>query len=63
MSERQLNKETERKKMNLIIEYVPPKAAETKEEEKNRLVRFITLFAQVGFKEISLNPNTRIKIN
>ena len=46
----------------LKVEYVVPKEDITEEENRSRLLRFITLFSQVGFREISLNPETTIDI-
>ena len=45
----------------LKVEYVPPREDISDEENHARLVRFVTLFAQVGFREIALNPETKIK--
>ena len=47
----------------LKVEYVVPREDITEEENRNRLLRFITLFSQVGFREISLNPETNIKLD
>lgn len=47
----------------LKVEYVKPREDISLEEDHARLVRFITLFAQVGFREISLNPETNIKLD
>lgn len=47
----------------LKVEYIPPREDISDEENHTRLVRFVTLFAQVGFREISLNPETKIKLN
>lgn len=47
----------------LKVEYVVPREDIAEEENRNRLLRFITLFSQVGFREISLNPKTNIKLD
>lgn len=47
----------------LKINYVKPREDVSEEENRNRLLRFITLFSQVGFREISLNPETNIKLD
>ncbi len=47
----------------LKVEYVPPREDISDEENHARLVRFVTLFAQVGFREVALNPETKIKLN
>lgn len=46
----------------LKVEYVVPREDVTEEENRSRLIRFITLFSQVGFREISLNSETNIDI-
>lgn len=46
----------------LKVEYVKPKKDVDPKEEHKRLVRFVTLFAQVGFQELFLNPETSIDI-
>ena len=45
------------------VNYVKPKEDVSEEENRSRLLRFITLFSQVGFREISLNPDTNIKLD
>lgn len=45
----------------LKVEYIPPREDISDEENHARLVRFVTLFAQVGFREVALNPETKIK--
>lgn len=42
-------------KLNVI--YVEPTITMNADEERQQLTRFITLFAQVGFKELALNEN------
>ncbi len=47
----------------LKVEYIKPQEVYNEQEEHKRLVRFVTLFTQVGFRELSLNPdNTSIKL-
>ncbi len=47
----------------LKVEYIKPQEVYNEQEEHKRLVRFVTLFTQVGFKELCLNPdNTPIKL-
>lgn len=48
---------------SLKVEYVIPREDITEEENRSRLLRFITLFSQVGFREISLNHETNIKLD
>jgi hypothetical protein len=52
-----------RETTGLKVEYIKPRDDYNEQEEHARLVRFVTLFSQVGFKEISLNPNTTIHLN
>lgn len=47
----------------LKVKYIEPREQSTKQEDHNRLVKFVTLFSQIGFQEISLNPNTNIELN
>ena len=47
----------------LKVRYVKPREDISEEENHKRLVKFITLFAQVGFREVSLNPETKIKLD
>lgn len=46
----------------LKVNYAKPREDVSEEENRSRLLRFITLFSQVGFREISLNPETTINI-
>ena len=47
----------------LKVEYIKPQEIYNEHEEHKRLVRFVTLFTQVGFRELCLNPeNTSIKL-
>ena len=39
----------------LKVEFVAPNEDENKHDEHLRLVKFVTLFSQVGFKEFTLN--------
>lgn len=48
-------------KTSLNVVYVEPQIEITKEEADKQLTHFITLFAQVGFREYALNKNTPIK--
>lgn len=50
-----------RKYSELKVEYIEPREDISPEEDRKRLARFISLFAQVGFKEFYLNPETNIK--
>jgi hypothetical protein len=47
----------------LKIEYIEPAVEYDGRKEHARLVRFVSLFAQVGFQEIALNPSTTIHKN
>ena len=49
--------------MALKVEYIKPREDISEEENRTRLIRFVTLFAQVGFREICLNPETKIKLD
>ncbi len=51
------------KTTGLKVEYVPPSKEGSEQEEHTRVVKFITLFAQVGFKELYLNSETNIKFD
>lgn len=44
-------------KTSLNVVYVKPQITMSKEERQTQLTKFITLFAQVGFREIALNEN------
>lgn len=44
----------------LKVEYIKPREEFSEQEEHARLVNFVSLFAQVGFKELYLNPETTI---
>lgn len=46
----------------LKVEYIEPQIDFCEAAEHKRLVNFVTLISQVGFKEICLNPNTNIKL-
>ena len=48
--------------VGLKVNYIKPREDISEEENHIRLVKFITLFSQVGFREIALNPETNIKI-
>ena len=47
----------------LKVEYIIPRELENEQEEHARLVKFVTLFAQVGFKEFCLNPDSSINFD
>lgn len=47
----------------LKVRYIKPREDISEAENHQRLVRFITLISQVGFKEIALNPDTNIKLD
>lgn len=47
----------------LKVEYIPPTIEFNEQEEHKRLVKFVTLFAQVGFKEFCLNSDSSIDFN
>ena len=47
----------------LKVEYIPPTMEFDEQEEHARLVKFVTLFAQVGFKEFCLNPDSSINFD
>lgn len=49
--------------MALKVEYIKPREDISGEENRTRLIRFVTLFAQIGFREICLNPETNIKLD
>ncbi|HIZ28578.1 MAG TPA: hypothetical protein H9673_05240 [Candidatus Adamsella sp.] len=51
------------KASGLKVEYVKPREDINPKDDHKRLVRFITLFAQVGFQELYLNPDTKIKFD
>lgn len=44
----------------LKVEYIPPRTEFNEQEEHKRLVKFVTLFAQAGFKEFCLNSDSSI---
>lgn len=44
-------------KTSLNVIYVKPQITMSKEEADAKLTKFITLFAQVGFRELALNEN------
>ena len=52
-----------KKTAGLKVEYIQPRENMPEQEEHLRLVRFVTLFAQVGFKELYLNPETNINFD
>lgn len=47
-------------KTSLNVVYIEPQIEMTKEEADKQLTHFITLFAQIGFKEYALNENSTI---
>lgn len=44
-------------KTSLNVIYIEPQITMSKKEADARLTKFITLFAQVGFREVALNEN------
>lgn len=50
------------KATGLKVEYVKPREDIDPRDDHKRLVRFVTLFAQVGFRELFLNSETSIDI-
>ena len=50
-------------KYSFKVEYIEPIDKTSDDENKVKLLKFITLFSQVGFREVSLNPNTNIRID
>ena len=44
-------------KTSLNIVYLEPQIIQDGEEREQQLTKFITLFAQVGFRELALNEN------
>lgn len=50
-------------KQNIKVKYIKPREDITEAENHTRLVKFITLFAQVGFRDIALNGEANIKLN
>lgn len=42
---------------SLNVVYIEPQISTTKEEKDKQLTRFISLFAQVGYKELALNED------
>ncbi len=51
------------KASGLKVEYIKPREDIDEASDHKRLVKFISLFAQVGFKELYLNPDTNIKFD
>ena len=47
-------------KTSLNVVYVEPQITMSKEEADAKLLNFITLFAQIGFREYALNENSSI---
>ena len=47
----------------LKVEYVKPRDDINPKDDSKRLARFVTIFAQVGFQELYLNPDTKIKFD
>lgn len=47
-------------KTSLNVVYIEPQITMSKEEAEKKLLNFITLFAQIGFKEYALNENSTI---
>lgn len=44
-------------KTSLNVIYIEPQITMSEEERKQQLTRFISLFAQVGYRELALNEN------
>ena len=44
-------------KTSLKVVYIEPQITMSEEERKQQLTRFISLFAQVGYRELALNEN------
>jgi hypothetical protein len=44
-------------KTSLNVVYIEPQITTSEEERKQQLTRFISLFAQVGYRELALNEN------
>ncbi len=44
-------------KTSLNVVYIEPQITMSEEERKQQLTRFISLFAQVGYRELALNEN------
>ena len=44
-------------KTSLNVVYVEPQIIQDSKEREQQLTKFITLFAQVGFRELALNEN------
>lgn len=44
-------------KTSLNVVYIEPQITMSEEEKKQQLTRFISLFAQVGYRELALNEN------
>ena len=50
-------------KASLNVVYIEPQITMSEEERKQRLTRFISLFAQVGFRELALNEDFASELN
>ncbi len=44
-------------KTSLNVVYIEPQITMSEEERKQQLTRFISLFAQIGYRELALNEN------
>lgn len=47
---------------SLNVVYIEPQITMSEEESKQQLTRFISLFAQVGFRELALREEETLKI-
>lgn len=50
-------------KTSLNVVYIEPEISESKDEDKKRLTKFISLFAQIGYKELALNKDFQNELN
>jgi len=50
-------------KTSLNVVYIEPQITMSEEERKQQLTRFISLFAQVGFRELALNEDFASELN
>ena len=50
-------------KTSLNVIYVEPEISQSQDEDKKRLTKFISLFAQIGYKELDLNKDFQNELN
>ena len=50
-------------KTSLNVIYVEPQITMSEEERKQQLTKFISLFAQVGYRELALNEDFASELN